>query len=394
LEIPYHELANRMKNFKEKLNGIDPSWEMAVIFTKINQYYFTGTMQDGMLIIPADDEPTYWVRRSHQRALKESKLKNIRPMKSFRDAAKAYEIPNTIYLETESLPLAFYERFKKYFPIKKYKTADPIIKSIRAVKSEYELELMKRSGKKHQHILENIVPNILYEGMSEAELGAKLFQIMIKEGYHGITRFGMFDTEMLLGHIGFGETPLQPSYFNGASGNRGLSPATPLLGSRQRKLKKGDLVYVDIGFGIEGYHTDKTMTYTFKGKTPENAEKAHNKCLEIQDEISKMLKPGTSPSKIYKTIMDGLDDDFKKNFMGFGENQVKFLGHGIGLVIDEVPVIAEKFKDPLEENMTLAIEPKKGIQGVGMVGVENTFIVTRKGGKCITGENPGLIPTT
>jgi len=73
---------------------------------------------------------------------------------------------------------------------------------------------------------------------------------------------------------------------------------------------------------------------------------------------------------------------------------VKFPGHGIGLVIDEVPVIAEKFKDPLEENMTLAIEPKKGIQGVGMVGVENTFIVTKKGGKCITGENPGPIPTT
>ena len=55
-------------------------------------------------------------------------------------------------------------------------------------------------------------------------------------------------------------------------------------------------------------------------------------------------------------------------------------------------MIAEKFKEPLEENMTLAIEPKKGIKGVGMVGIENTFIVTRTGGECITGDNPGLIP--
>lgn len=393
MKIPYHEFANRMKHFKEKLNETDPGWEIAVIFTKINQYYFTGTMQDGILIIPADDDPTFWVRRSYERALEESKFKDIRHMSSFRDISQTFEkIPDTIYFETESLPLALYKRFTKYFPIKEYKKADPIIGMLRAIKSKYELRIMRKSGKIHQHILEEIVPELLYEGMSEAELGAELFKIMIDEGYHGITRFGMFDTEMLLGHIGFGDTPLYPSYFNGASGNRGLSPAAPLLGSRQRKLKKGDLVYVDIGFGIEGYHTDKTMTYIFKGEIPEKAEKAHNKCLEVQDKISKMLRPGISPAKIYKTIMDGLDNDFRKNFMGFGENQVKFLGHGIGLVIDEVPVIAEKFKDPLEENMTLAIEPKKGIKGVGMVGTENTFIVTSNGGECITGDNPGLIP--
>ncbi|MDI9624689.1 MAG: Xaa-Pro peptidase family protein [Methanothermobacter sp.] len=390
--MPYSELENRMKRFKAKLNEKDPQWEMAVIFTKINQYYFTGTMQDGILIIPKDDEPIFWVRRSYERALDESNFKDIRRMYSFRDASQALEkIPEKIYLETESLPLGLYERFKKYFPIKEYKKVDPIIGMVRAVKSEYELKLMRKSGEKHQHILEDIVPEILYEGMSEAELGAKLFQIMIDEGYHGVTRFGMFDTEMLLGHIGFGETSIYPSYFNGASGNRGLSPAAPLLGSRHRKLKKDDLVYVDIGFGIEGYHTDKTMTYTF-GRIPREAIEAHKECVEIQNEIASMLKPGISPSEIYNIIIEGLDEDFRKNFMGFNNHQVKFLGHGIGLLIDEVPVIAEKFKEPLEENMTLAIEPKKGIKGVGMVGIENTFIVTHTGGECITGDNPGLIP--
>lgn len=375
------------------MDEADPQWEMAVIFTKINQYYFTGTMQDGMLIIPSEDDPILWVRRSHQRALEESKFENIRHMNSFRDASQALRrIPDTIYLEPESIPLALYERFKKYFPIKGYKSVDPIIGTVRAIKSRYELELMRKSGEKHQHILENIVPEILYEGMSEAKLGAELFKIMIDEGYHGITRFGMFDTEMLLGHIGFGETSIYPSYFNGASGNRGLSPAAPLLGSRERKLKKGDLVYVDIGFGVEGYHTDKTMTYIFGSRIPQEAIEAHRKCVEIQNEIAEMLKPGISPAEIYNTITRGLDEDFKENFMGFEGHQVKFLGHGIGLVIDEVPVIAEKFKDPLEENMTLAIEPKKGIKGVGMVGIENTFIVTPTGGECITGDNPGPIP--
>jgi len=68
------------------------------------------------------------------------------------------------------------------------------------------------------------------------------------------------------------------------------------------------------------------------------------------------------------------------------------LGHGIGLVVDEWPVIAEGFDEPLEQNMALAIEPKKGMPGVGMVGIENTFLVTTQGGRGLTGESPGLIP--
>ena len=99
---------------------------------------------------------------------------------------------------------------------------------------------MRKSGEKHQHILEDIVPELLYEGMSEARLGAELFKIMIDEGYHGVTRFGMFDTEMLLGHIGFGETSIYPSYFNGAV-KRGCHRQT-ITWNRKRKLKKGDLV--------------------------------------------------------------------------------------------------------------------------------------------------------
>ncbi|MBC7119470.1 MAG: aminopeptidase P family N-terminal domain-containing protein, partial [Methanobacteriaceae archaeon] len=185
LGVPYKELENRMKRFRAKMDEKDPQWEIAVIFTKINQYYFTGTMQDGILIIPADDDPTFWVRRSYERALEESKFKDIRHMNSFRDISQTFEkIPDTIYLETESLPLALYKRFTKYFPIKEYKKADPIIGMLRAIKSKYELRIMRKSGKIHQHILEEIVPELLYEGMSEAELGAELFKIMIDEGYH------------------------------------------------------------------------------------------------------------------------------------------------------------------------------------------------------------------
>ena len=97
-----------------------------------------------------------------------------------------------------------------------------------------------------------------------------------------------------------------------------------------------------------------------------------------------MLKPGAVPSELYRTITAGLEPAFLKNFMGFGEHRVKFLGHGIGLWIDETPVIAEGFDEPLEEGMVIALEPKKGIPEVGLVGIENTFAVTAAGGLKLT----------
>ena len=392
-KVPSTELESRMARFKTQMNVSNPEWEIAVIFSKINQYYFTGTMQDGMLLIPRDEDATFWVRRSFERATYESLFPQIKSMKSFRDAAKSVEkIPDTVYLETEAVPLALYGRFQKHFPFKDVKSADTSIAAVRAVKSKYELRLMRKAGAIHQRVLEDILPEMLVEGMSEADLAAGLFKVMVDEGYQGITRFGMFDTEMVLGHIGFGESSIYPSYFDGASGNYGMGPAVPLLGSRERKLKKGDLVYVDIGSGVEGYNTDKTMTYMFGSSLPQYAIDIHNRCVDIQNKIAAMLKPGAIPSQIYSHIMNSLDEDFLQNFMGFGNRKVKFLGHGIGLLIDELPVIAERFDSPIQEGMAFAVEPKNGIKDIGMVGIENTFIVTTGGGESITGNSPGLIP--
>jgi Xaa-Pro dipeptidase len=73
--------------------------------------------------------------------------------------------------------------------------------------------------------------------------------------------------------------------------------------------------------------------------------------------------------------------------MGLGSGQVRFIGHSIGLAVDETPVIAARFDDPLLPGMVMALEPKIGIPGIGMVGTENTFEVTGSGGKSLTGDN-------
>ena len=89
--------------------------------------------------------------------------------------------------------------------------------------------------------------------------------------------------------------------------------------------------------------------------------------------------------------MASLEPEFLKNFMGFGSRRVSFLGHGVGLHVDEPPVIAKGFDEPLVEGMVLALEPKKGVPGFGMVGTENTFVVTPAGGRSLTGDSPGMV---
>lgn len=391
-KVPLTELNNRINKFRLSMDKLDSKWEIAIIISKINLYYFTGTMQNGILVIPKDKEAIFWVKQSYKRAIDESLFPDIRSMNSYRDAANyLFKVYNTIYLETEKVPLAMSQRLQKHFKYTNIKSVDMTILNLRSIKSEFELSLLKKAGQIHKKVLEDRVPQILEEGMTEAELAVKLYSIMIEEGHHGIARFGMFDTEILLGHICFGKGSIYPTYFNGPGGNYGMNPAVPLLGSHHNKLKKGDLVFIDIGCGVEGYHTDKTMTYMFGKSIPEYAIQEHKKCVQIQNKIASMLTPKAAPSNIYNSVINALDAEFIENFMGYGDHQVRFLGHGTGLVIDEMPVIANGFDNPIEEGMVFALEPKKGIKDIGMVGIENTFLVTPDGGKCITGNNEGLI---
>jgi Xaa-Pro dipeptidase len=392
-KVPFHELERRMGRFRDRMDKERPDWKLAAIFSRINLYYLTGTMPDGMLLVPREGEAILWVRRSYERARDESLFPAIRKMESFRDAAKETgRVPETVYVETEVVPLGLIQRFQKHFPFSRTQSLDQQVAKVRSVKSAYELALLEQAGTIHRRVLEDRVPEILREGMSEADLTAEIFFIMVREGHHGVVRFGMFGTEIVVGQIGFGESSIYPTSFDGPGGCYGMSPAVPVLGSRDRRLTRGDLVFVDNACGVEGYHTDKTMTYMFGGSLPDDAIEIHHRCVEIQHDMASLLKPGITPSEIYTKTTESLDDGFQKNFMGFGNRRVNFLGHGVGLQVDELPVIAKGFDEPLEEGMVIALEPKKGIPEIGMVGIENTFVVTPAGGRSITGNHPGLMP--
>ncbi len=196
---------------------------------------------------------------------------------------------------------------------------------------------------------------------------------------------------MILGQLGFGgENSLYPTSFDGPGGcGGGGPPAPPVLGSHDRKLRTGDLVFVDCACGVEGYHTDKTVTYTFGRPVSEEAAEAHYRCVEVQDEAASLLRPGVMPSEIYETILGGLEPAFLENFMGYGDRRAQFLGHGIGLAVDEAPRSRGVSMSARRGGDGLRPRTKKGVRGVGMVGIENTFVVTRGGG---AGASPGRTP--
>ncbi len=386
------EVLERIKKLFDTTNEKDSNWDAIFIFSKINQYYLTGTMQDGLFILKRDGSYAYFVRRSFERARLEALIDSVYPMISYRDILNFIDNKiDKLYTETEVVTYAMLERLKKYVAINEISSLDKIVLNVRALKSEYELSLIRESARQHSELFENVVPKLLKEGVDEASFSGELYYEMVKLGYHGMPRFAMFQTEIVVGQVGFGTNSLYPTSFDGPGGMRGMSPASPMLGERERRLKKGDLVFVDVGYGFDGYHTDRTQVYSFGSKPSSEVVEVHNTCLDIMKKTASLLKPNAIPSEVYNKIMSEIEPSFLTNFMGFGNRKVKFLGHGVGLNVDEYPIIANGFDEPLSENMVIALEPKKGVTDVGMVGVEDTYIVTKDGGECITGGEKEII---
>lgn len=379
-------LEERIHRLFEHLGKAGEAFDTALIIGKVNQYYLTGTMQDGVLVLRRDGTTAFFVRKSYDRAKMESPLGFIYSMNSYKDMkAILPEDLGSTYIETEIVPLALLERLRKHFLIGEIHSIDRILLGLRAVKSEYELDFIRESGRQHKYVIETLVPEILREGMSEIDFAGELYMRMLKLGHHGVSRFSMFQIEMIIGQLGFGDTSIYPTSFDGPGGMQGMSPAVPLLGRRDRFLRKGDIVFADIGYGIMGYHSDKTQVYSFGAPPSPEVLEIHNACLGVMHKAAKMLRPGNLPADVYRECMSGLPDCLSKNFMGYGNEGVRFLGHGVGLQIDEFPVIANSRSGPLVENMVIALEPKCGIKGVGTVGCEETYVIGKDVPECLTG---------
>ncbi len=354
-----------------------------VIVQSVDQYYLAGTVQNGLLWFPREGEPLLAVRKSYARAKTESAVKNVVPLKTYSELSALIPNPgDTIGFELDIMPVATYQQISKHFSRSKIVDGSMPVRQARAVKTEYEIECIRRAAAQLDKMFLDI-PSQLHEGLAEFELAARMEYVMRMEGHQGLTRVRRFNMEMFYGAVSFGETASYPHAFDGPVGVRGLYPAVPAMGSR-RVLKKNEPVMIDVCGGYAGYISDGSRTYSL-GSVSRQMKDTHQFILELNGWIEEQMRPGNIPSRIYQDILDRVaKTSFAAHFMGAGENQVRFVAHSVGLELDEIPVIAPKFDTPLEAGNVFAVEPKVFYPGLGGVGTENTYVITDQGAERLT----------
>lgn len=383
---PGTETAARMVRLQEslRLRGLD-----AMLLTQHTDiYYMTGTMQTGYVLVPADGEPVFYVRRSLERAERESRTA-VKPLGSFRafgqtltaDFPQLTAAGGTARIATplDTLPAQTYVKLAELLAAAGMALSDgsDIMRSLRMVKSQYEIERIAAAASAAAEALNEALP-LLREGVTELEWMAAYEQGIRRRGHIGTMRMRAYNQEVITGMVGGGEAAAEPSYFDGPAGGRGLGPAMPKSVSR-RPFRRDEPILVDIGCCIDGYIIDQTRTAVI-GKLDDDLLAAYGVTERIMRRAEQLLVPGTAAESLYEEALRIADEaGLADHFMGFGVNRVRFLGHGIGLEVDEWPVLAAGFKMPLEPGMVVAVEPKFTFPGRGVVGIENSYAVSADG---------------
>ena len=370
--VPRDELERRWSRVRRFMDC-----DSLVLLQNVDIFYLSGSLQTSVLWLPREGEPLLAVRKSYERAKIESAVKNIVPLKGYSELPGLIADPGaTVGFEMDVVPVATYQQISKFFSKSKIVDGSGALRNARAVKTAYEIECIRRAAQQLDKMFLDI-PSQLREGLPEFELAARIEYVLRMAGHQGLIRVRRFNMEMHYGAVSFAETAAYPHAFDGPVGIRGLYPATPMMGSR-RALKRGEPVMVDVCGGYAGYIADGSRTYSL-GSVSQQMRDTHQFILELNSWIEEQLRPGNIPSEIYSRILDRVGKtSFAQHFMGAGENQVRFVAHGVGLELDELPVIAPKFDTPLEPNVVLAVEPKVFYPGLGGVGIENTYVVTER----------------
>lgn len=390
--VPRQEIYQRIGNFQTQLASCQ--LEGAFILQNADLFYFSGTIQSAVLFVPAHGQPLLMVQKNLKRARLESWLDNIIP------AENKNTIPHILNdfgfrrlahagLEMDVLPTNLYLWFQQALPRCGWKDISSLIRRLRMVKSDYEIEQIKKSAAVlHTGLME--MKKIIREGLTELEIDGHLAMIARREGHMGMLRMRGWNQEMTYAHVLAGCSGAAVSLLNSPHGGTGNTPAMA-QGAGFRKIRRNEPIGIDYGVAINGYVGDQFRTYVV-GTLSDRLKRAYACSQEILSILVDIARPGIPCAELYdaatqKAKQEGLSDFF----MGHGEGQVKFIGHGIGLEIDEYPIISPRFEGQLENGMVLALEPKFVFPQTGVVGLEDDYVMTAEGLKRLTLTDQSLI---
>ncbi len=390
---PREELEARLLRLQSRLRRRE--LDGAFFLQKADLFYLTGTVQNGVIFVPADGKPVFAVRRSLHRARAESAWEEIVPFRAVKGlpallAGRGLGALARLGLELDVLPAAIYLQFTEAFPGARFEDASPLLREVRMVKSAYEIERMERAAEQLRAVFAE-VPAMLGHCEREIDLAARIEGFLRLARHQGIVRTRRFGMEMYFGSVSAGASASHPTDFDGPVGVEGLYPAAPQSGG-ERRLERGEPIMIDLCGGYGGYTSDMTRVFALGGLHDEELLRAHRYALEIQEAVRVRMHPGADTGQIYREIAEMvLDSPFAGNFMGHGDNRSAFVGHGVGIELDEMPVFAARSDVLLREGMVVAIEPKFFFGERGGVGIENTWLITTDGCRNLTETDDAIV---
>ena len=367
LELKWRRIQQAMR--QEEADG-------CLLTMNMNLYYVSGQVFNGYFYLPAEGRPYWFVKRL---TIPETNQVHVirKPEQIpdfFRDLNLA--MPRKLLLEADELSYNEYIRLQHVFRAEATGNASALIRHIRMIKTPWEIEQMRISARKHEAVYREI-PACYRPGMRDIELQIEIEKRMRVHGSLGYFRAFGSNMDIFMGSLLAGENAGEPSPFDFALGGTGMHASGP-LGANGTLLREGTTVMADMSGNYTAYQTDMTRVFSI-GKLPDRAYRVHRVALEIQARMERTAKPGVPCAELYRDALamagqEGLEDCF----MGT-RFQAKFVGHGVGLEINELPVLTSRSKDILQPGMTFAFEPKFVLAGIGAVGIENTFLVTDSG---------------
>ena len=378
--FPETELTRRIQAMQTELKKTDT--DAALILQRADLYYFSGTIQQAYLYVPVEGDPVLMVYRSQERARAESNLALVEPLarpKDMPDILKRHglKLPERLGMELDVLPTAQYFSFSALFPDTEITDISTAVRMIRSVKSGYELGLMRQAAALADRVA-GMVPELVKEGMTELELAGKIEAEARKLGHQGVVRMRLWGSEIFYGHLLSGPSGAVPSYLSSPTGGTGPSPAAA-QSAGFRKIQAFEPILVDYTFVHQGYLSDHARIFSLGGLAADLTE-AHRAMLDLQGKLKKRIRPGALGGDIYEYALAFCESGgYADFFMGVGPQRIRFVGHGVGLELDEFPFLNQGQKLPLQAGMTIALEPKLIFPGRGVVGTENTHVVTEDG---------------
>lgn len=357
----------------------------ALVRDNANLYYLTGRVFRGYVYLEPDAEPEYFVRRpTTLRCRREGQLHFIRKPEEIADilGTTGRGVRADVALELDALSYCEAVRLAKAFGgAAPAGDLSPVLRRARAVKTAQEQAMLRLSGERQSLVYERI-PHLYREGMTDIEFQIEIERASRLGGCLGQFRVAGGEMELFMGNVLTGENGDTPSPYDFAMGGAGLDPSLP-VGADGTVIKPGQPVMVDVNGNYTGYMTDMTRIY-YTDSLADEARRACALSADICRELASMMRPGTEAKALYeRAVAMAKEGGLGHCFMGHA-SQAGFVGHGVGIEINELPVIAPRSRDIIEAGNVVALEPKFVIPGIGAVGIENTYIAGSDGGECIT----------